>query len=189
AQRTLKLGCWPYILVDTRLQEHPSHSFEPGQHEGQRLAQVPNHDLELRIPVEGAAKDHPNNVERSVDVPAPARSGQQISHLGRKSAIERLDDRLRRQGRVDVDRYVDPFCAFQDRPVECVVQVTAAVVPVDDRTFEPILTNTAFKLFSSPGWCSGGQCGKSGETRWMSRYGIGKEIIHFTRALDCLLSL
>ncbi len=69
------------------------------------------------------------------------------AHGWRKPAERRLGDRLRRHGRVEIDRDIERVGALQDRPEEFVVQVAAAGVAVDERALEALLPDPALQFF------------------------------------------
>ena len=113
-----------------------SHAVEPRQHEGQRLAEMADDELQFRKCVEHAAEHDADDVDRGLDVPAPAGRGEHVGHRRRKTAIGDVDDALRRRRRMQIDRRIELLGAFQDRPEELVVEIAAAVMAVDDRADE-----------------------------------------------------
>ena len=69
--------------------------------------------------------------------PQPGPENIQLD-VRRKAPVGRFDHRLRRPRRVQIDRHVERFGTLQDRPVEFVVEIAAAIVAVDDRAFEAL---------------------------------------------------
>ena len=117
------------------------HAVEPRQHEGQRLAEMADDELQLRKLIEHAAEHQAHDVNRGLDVPAPARRGEHVGHRRREAAIGNVDDALRRRRRMQIDRRIELFGAFQDRPEELVVEIAAAVVAVDHGADEFLLAH------------------------------------------------
>ena len=77
---------------------------------------------------------------------------------------------------MQIDRYVERFGAFKDRPIKLVVEIAAAIVAVDDRALEAELTNAAFQFRGGLVGRRGRQRGKPGETRWMPLHRVAEEI-------------
>src|SRR5271155_869370 len=112
------------------------HNIKPLQHEGKRFSHVADDDLQLWILVEHSAEGHANDVDGGFDVPAPARARKQLGYDGRKTSIGCVDHRLRGRSWMEIDRRVKHFSTLKDWPEELVVEVTSAIVAVDDRSLE-----------------------------------------------------
>ena len=54
-------------------------TVQPRQHERQRLAQMADDELQFRETVEHAAQNDAHDVDRGLDVPAPARTPANMS--------------------------------------------------------------------------------------------------------------
>ena len=85
-----------------------------------------NDDLQLGKAVEHPAEHHADDMKSGVDVPAPAGRRKNPVHCRRKAAVQRIDDRLRWNRRMQIDRDVERFSALDDRPEELVIQIPAA---------------------------------------------------------------
>ena len=105
---------------------------------------------------------------------------------GENPPNERLDDRLRRHRRVQIDRDIERFGALQDRPEELVVQIAAARVAVDERALEALLPDPALQFFGRLFGRRDRQGGKAGEARRMFLHRFGEEIVGFARDRDLL---
>src|SRR6476646_7134612 len=110
--------------------------IHPRQHEGYRLAEVPDHDLQLGMSVEHPAEDHAYQMDSGLDVPAPTGGREHAAHGRRKAAVKRVDDRLRWNRRMQIDRDIECLGALEDRREKLVVQIAAEGVAIDERAFE-----------------------------------------------------
>ncbi len=112
-----------------------------------------------------AAENDAHDVDRGLDVPAPARGGEHIGHRRREAAITGLDHRPRRHRRVQIDRRVELFRAFEDRPEEFIVEAAAAIVAVDDGADEFVPLHHGLELGGRLVRRRGRQYRQSGEAR------------------------
>ena len=113
--------------------------------------------------------------------PGPANISETI---GEKPPNDASIHRLRRPRRVQVDRGVELFGAFQDRPIKIVVQIAAAIVAVNDRAGEFLLAHPALQLGRRLIRSGGRQRGEAAEARWVLLDRAGDEIIGFRGKLD-----
>jgi len=143
-------------------------------------------DLELRVPVERAPEDEPEDMDRGLDVPAPARSREHLGHRRREAAVGCLDHRPGRLCRVKVDGDVQRLGVFQDRPEELVVEVAPPAVAVDERSLETVLADHPLQFVGG----LVGRCGRErGEPRQVCRVlldGIVEEVVRLAGESHCV---
>ena len=85
-----------------------------------------------------------------IDVPIRGRSGQSVGDLSWVVAgVDALDHRLRWRSGAQIERDLERFGAFQDRPEEFVIQVAAAAVTVDQGSFETMRGDRTPQLVGS----------------------------------------
>src|SRR5271168_5075138 len=99
--------------------------------------------------VEHAAENHPEYVQRRLDMPAPSRAGHHFADHWLKPAIPGVDDGFRRWRRMKVDRQLQRFRPRQHRPEEAVVEITGAVMAVDGNALEAMLADHTLELHDS----------------------------------------
>ena len=132
------------------------HHVEPLQHEGKGFAHVTDDDLQFWILVEYSAENHANDVDRGFDVPTPARAGKQLGYDRCKPSIGCVDHSLGRRSWMEVNGEVQQLSLFKNRPEKLVIEITSAVVPIDDRASEAVVSDHALQLFGgkirSCGW-------------------------------------
>src|SRR5215472_4608578 len=138
---------------------------------------MPDHDQQLRVPVEHSAEDHANEMNRGFDVPAPTGCREDPTHRRGKAAIQRVNDRLRRYRRMQIDRDIQRFGALQDRPEELIVQIAATRVPIDERAFEALLPDPAIQFIGRLLVSRDRQGGKSCKARRIFLHHIREEIV------------
>src|SRR5438034_11260556 len=112
------------------------HVVEPIDPEGQRLAHVTDHDLQLGVTVEDAAGDEAPEVQPRLD--AEAEDGAVESGLEHRS-----DHRVGRGGRVYVEGVAGVGERAEDRIELGVIEILALGVTVDLYAFEAELTGAA----------------------------------------------
>src|SRR5882757_10087712 len=111
--------------------------FEFRYQERDDLPLMAKNQLELWKAVESAAQDHPQRMRTGLEVPAPGRGGQPEGDLrGEVAGVGGGHHRVRRKGRVQIERNRELFGALEQRPGRLVVQVSAPRVAVDHRPFE-----------------------------------------------------
>src|SRR6187402_1283329 len=99
-----------------------------------------------------------------IDVPTPGRSGQSAGDLSWVVAgVDALDHCLRWRCGVQIERDVERFGAFQDRPEEFVIQVAAAAVTVERGAFGTMRGDRTPQLVASRVRYRGGQPCKPGK--------------------------
>ncbi len=160
-------------VVDVLAQIGADRSLKPGDgrrhdvharlHEGERFAHVPHQELQFRKPVERAAQDNAQHVDRGFDVPAPSSVGEHEAHARRKSLVRRFHHGRRRLGRMNVKGNTQRDGAFQNRPEKLVVQIAAPMVTVDERSFEAVLADHPFQFVGRFLGSGNRQSGKSGK--------------------------
>src|SRR5262249_61965326 len=96
---------------------------------------------------------------------------------GRAPAVRRLNYRLRRDRRVQIDRDVERLRPFQDRREELVVEIAAAGVAVDQCALEALLPDAALQLVGGLVGHRGRQGGKGGEPLRIFLHRLQDEII------------
>src|SRR5690606_38019786 len=90
------------------------------------FSEMADDDPELRKAIEDAADDQPQHVQARLDA-------ETVDRAVEAAREERLDHRLRRRLRMDVDGDVERFGGLEDRPESLVVEILALRVRVDDR--------------------------------------------------------
>src|SRR5208337_4401179 len=108
-------------------------------HERQRLAHMADDDLQFGVCVKHAAEDHPEDMQRRLDVPAPAAVRHHFGHRGFEAAVPGVDDRLRRLRGVEIDRQLQRLCAREHGPERPIVQITPAAMAVDHDALAAVL--------------------------------------------------
>ena len=116
------------------------------KHERQRLAHVPDDDLQLGMRVENPADNHPEHMQRRLDVPAPSGARHHLADHWLKAAEPGVDHRLGRLRRMEVDRQLQRFRPRQDRPEEAVVEIASAPMAVDDDALKSMLADRALEF-------------------------------------------
>ena len=84
---------------------------------------------------------------------------------------------------MQIDRHVELFGTLQDRPIEFVVEIAAAIVAVDDRAFEAC-ANSALQLRGGFFRRCRRQRGKPGKALGIFLHGVGKEVVGLSRHRD-----
>jgi hypothetical protein len=82
------------------------HHVETLYHNRQSLTHVADDELEPLESFEGTSHDEPNHVYGGFDVPPPTWAREHFDDDGRKTCVGRVDDRLWRWSRVQVDRNI-----------------------------------------------------------------------------------
>ncbi len=134
--------------------------------------------------VEHAAEHHAQHVHPGLDVPAPARAGEHLGDERREAAERGVDHRLWRPRRVQVDRDAELFRAFQDRPVEFVVEIAAAVVAVDDRAGKFLLADAPLQFLRRLVGRRRRQRGEAADAGRMPLHAVGEVVVGVARHRD-----
>ncbi len=128
-------------------------------------------------------------MNRGLDVPAPARAAEHVVHQRREARVVGIEHRLRRLGRVDMDRRIEFFGAFQDRPEEFVVEIAAAHMAADDRADKAAAADAALQLRRGLVRDHRRQRGKAGEALGIFLHRRRERVIAFARQRHCLGSV
>ncbi len=141
------------------------HVVDAVEREGQRLADVPDHDLQLGKAVEGARHQDAQGVHAHLDreaVDGPVQAALQ----------QRLDQPLGGTLRVDIDRHVHGLGGLEDRPELLVVEIFAVGVGVDDNPLQAELGHRPLDLLGGGGRVLGRAGGQGGEAG-----GVGGDLL------------
>jgi hypothetical protein len=92
---------------------------------------VAEHDLEVRMPVEGSSEYHPQCRDCGVQVPSPSECGEgKISH-GIEAAVRRVTNGRRWQLRMNEHRLAELGCRREEVVVDRVIEEAVARSAVD----------------------------------------------------------
>src|SRR5215475_4505706 len=87
---------------------------------------------------------------------------------------------------MQVNRYAELFGPFQYRPEELVVEIAAAIVAVDNRAGELLLTYAAVELLGGLVRHRGRQRRKAAEARRLPHDRVGDKVVRLSGKRDCI---
>src|SRR5580698_6354337 len=119
------------------------HEIDAEKPIGKALAQMSDHDAELREPIENTADDDAQKVQAGFH-------GEAEDGAVQATLDKRADHRFRGRCGMNIDRNIQMLSGFEDWPEFGIVQVFAARVAVDDGAFQSELPDAALQLLGCP---------------------------------------
>src|ERR1700722_732723 len=82
---------------------------------------------------------------------------------------------------MEIDGNIESLGAFQNGPVELIIEISSAIVTIDDETFEPLVADTALQFRNGLVWRSGRHGRQAGKARRVLLHCVGEVIVGVAR--------
>src|SRR5580692_11825835 len=82
---------------------------------------------------------------------------------------------------MEIDGNVETLGAFQNGPIKLIIEISPAIVTIDDEAFEALAADTAFQFSNSLVWRSGRHGRQAGKARRVLLHRVGEVVVGVAR--------